>query len=236
MIGINNDIAILKEIQKIDCELSSLEQEKQKKNNDYLKLKESFDSIKIEYDKLQEDQKLTELEIKKFEQSNDELKKRIENSRARMFGVKSQKEFDALKAEIKTNQNTISENENKELELMEKLEKIKEKIPALMQKFEEMNSVLEKQLSEVDTYIKILNPKINELTSKKNELLMQLQPRTKQIYTKILSVKTPALAAIIGTTCSACNVYIPPQTVNEVRKETRIYTCDSCKRILYWQE
>ncbi|MBP7652704.1 hypothetical protein KA977_04735 [Candidatus Dependentiae bacterium] len=154
-----------------------------------------------------------------------------------MFGVKSQREFDALKSEIKTFQNNISENETKQLTIMEDLEKLNQKIPALQEKVNQFESQMDVLIKEIDSYMDSVSENIKILLNKKNEMFSKLKPRTQQIYNKIYNAKkTPVLAKITGTTCSSCNIDIPPQTVNEIRKENKIFPCDSCNRILFWEE
>jgi len=231
----SQEILLLKKIQEIEDRLSSFELQKETKKNNYETLKNEYRLFKNEYDS-----QITQInninnEIKKIEEQNSEFAKKIEISRNKMFGVKSQREFDALKSEIKTFQHNTSENETKQLTLMEELDKINAKLPALQEKVNDYENRLAGLLKEIDEYMDSVSTQINELAAEKNESFIKLKPRTQQIYNKILNAKKlPAITKIAGTTCSSCNIDIPPQTVNEVRKENKLYTCDSCNRVLYW--
>ncbi|HPN31617.1 MAG TPA: C4-type zinc ribbon domain-containing protein [bacterium] len=235
--SLSEEILILKQIQKIEDNLSSFELEKQKKKEDYNIIKIEYDKIKIEYDSIANQINKCNDEIKKIEETNADSAKKIESSRAKMFGVKSQREFDALKSEIKTFQTNISENETKQLGYMEELEKLNSKIPAFQEKVNDYENQMSGIMKVIDSYMDSVSENIKKLLDEKSVLFSKLKPRAQQIFNKIFNAKkTPVLSKIAGTTCSSCNIDIPPQTVNEIRKENKIFTCDSCNRILFWEE
>jgi predicted nucleic acid-binding Zn-ribbon protein len=35
--------------------------------------------------------------------------------------------------------------------------------------------------------------------------------------------------------CAACQILIRPQTVNEIRRNEIVFQCESCQRILYYE-
>ncbi len=242
---ITDDLKLLIKIQEIDNKLGSFELEKNIKKNEYDKIKEESDIIKKEYDSITNEQTLITASIKNLEEENTELNKKIESSRNKMFSVKSQREFDALKAEIKTAQHLISENETKQITFMETFEKLNIRIPDIETKVKEYEKQMTGLSEKVDAYLESIKEASEKYTSEKNEILHHLKQRTKQIYNKLLVAgKSPVLSRINLVkeknkeilTCSACNIDIPPQTVIEIRKKTKICTCDSCIRILYWEE
>ena len=43
-----------------------------------------------------------------------------------------------------------------------------------------------------------------------------------------------AIVRVVNNSCSACHVKIRPAALQILKAGTEIVTCDSCKRILYW--
>lgn len=241
----SEDLKILIQIQNIDNKLGLFELEKNKKKDEYEKIKINYDEIKKEYDTVSAELNAVNANIKKLEEENSELNKKIEVSRNKMFSVKSQREFDALKAEIKTAQHTISENETKEIGLLEIQEKLNKKFPEIDEKVNGYQNQMNSISSDIDKYLESIKEQSGKYEDQKNEFLKKLKPRSVQLYAKLANAhKTPALAKISvlkeknkeHLTCSVCNIDIPPQTVIEIRKKTKIFPCDSCNRILFWEE
>jgi len=99
--------------------------------------------------------------------------------------------------------------------------------------------------AEIDNYLESIREQAEKFEGQKSEIMKNLKSRSIQLYNKLAKAhKTPALAKISFVkeknkehlTCSVCNIDIPPQTVIEIRKKTRIFPCDSCNRILFWEE
>ena len=66
-----------------------------------------------------------------------------------------------------------------------------------------------------------------------NELLKQLDDDKKNLYNRInSSFKGEAIAVVRKENCSGCFNSIPPQRVIEIRSAQKIFTCQSCGRIL----
>ena len=54
-------------------------------------------------------------------------------------------------------------------------------------------------------------------------------------YHRIRSAKKgKAVASCNGGVCSGCFSFLPPQKVVEIRSMKKIYHCESCGRILVW--
>jgi hypothetical protein len=131
----------------------------------------------------------------------------------------------------------MSTNETTILKLMDKVEETNKKVSAIEDRFKEYDNKIKDYETKIEDFKSSVNDNKSQLEQKRKELFEKLQPRTQKIYNRIKNAKgIPVLACISNNSCSVCNIDIPAQTVNDVRQENRIYTCDSCNRILYWQE
>ena len=55
------------------------------------------------------------------------------------------------------------------------------------------------------------------------------------LYRRLLTGrKGLAVVGIKNGTCQGCFLSLPPQLVQEVRRQDRILTCSHCQRILFW--
>jgi len=70
------------------------------------------------------------------------------------------------------------------------------------------------------------------LDPKRQALLLEIPPPYRSLYERIRAAKGTALATVKGNTCVGCNMHLPPQLINEIRKTQTIHQCPTCKRIL----
>lgn len=173
----------------------------------------------------------------------------IKNSEARLFEIKTHREYEALQKEITRTKKDNLEIENRAISVMEETEE-NEKLLA-----EERTacSALEEEYGEKITEKK---KKIEELEvsrepaeKERSELAAGIDPRILSVYERILERNGRALASAEikkaenkkkerdeynwTATCTSCNINIPPQLFNEIRKCVKLVQCPSCRKILY---
>ena len=177
-----------------------------------------------------------ELEISKFDGQMTDIKEKIDKHKDQLFLVTTNKQFDALQAEIDHLKSGLDDIETKTLEYTEEKETLEEQI-----KSEEENlDTLSKDLIERREKLEVL---MNESSEKKTKLELQRDKKRKDIENTTLSRYDRIHAArkgisvihVQGTACGGCGAFIPPQIISEVKAEKGSHTCDSCSRFLYWE-
>ncbi len=225
------------ELQEIDVKLDKLNEERgdlpaivndleNKIQNGEVALQEHKEKIK---ELLIEEKKL-ELEL---ESSRTLLNKYDEQ----LYRVKTNKEYDAIANETETTKNKIDEDDSRLLEIAEAIENIKNNINELKKSLQEM----QKEFTESN---EDLNAKISESSEEENILLQEkkivcdnLTDRQLNAYDRIrVAKKGIAVVYCNGGICNGCFSFIPPQKVVEIKNMKRIYTCESCGRILVWNQ
>ncbi|MEO6693834.1 MAG: C4-type zinc ribbon domain-containing protein, partial [Ignavibacteria bacterium] len=75
------------------------------------------------------------------------------------------------------------------------------------------------------------------LKEKRSHLTVKLSENSLYLYEKINGMYNGEATAIVRKgNCSGCYNSIPPQRVIEIRSADKIYTCQSCGRILISEE
>ncbi len=229
------DLEKLQRLQEIDYELGELERSK-----DYLpdminNLEKEIEETSSTLEQLKKDfteqnliRKRLETEV---EAQADELKKFQEQMKV----IKTNREYDALTTEIANKKLKISENEEKILELMASSDDLKEKIAEYEQKCQEVNRdnhqqlvTLRKKLDSIGSMVQAKEEERKTISSKVDKRIMSMYERIKK------GVGNHVVVAVKKRACGACFKALPPQRIQEIRKEDKIITCDSCGRILIW--
>jgi len=162
---------------------------------------------------------------------------KVNKAKQRLTTVKTNKEYQASLKEIEATERQNSKIEEEILTIMEeadtltiKHEKTEEHFKLTEKEAEEEKRKLEKQIIEC-------TQKIEEQQKMKEALIAQIKPEVLDRYQRIKQ-KRPELTvvAVENSCCRGCNMNVPPQLFNEVKKCQKIIVCPHCSRILYWEK
>lgn len=165
------------------------------------------------------------------------LRENIEKYKTQQFQVKTNKQYDALSREIDTSQERI-------IKLQKEMEILEGKTANAKTDFEQIGPLiqtLEKELAEKKSELKLVNEEHEEEESKLNhereKVVVRLDKSDIRAYERIRAAKDgKAVVPVRRNACGGCYKRVPPQTVLELRKNSRIITCEHCGRILISDE
>ena len=162
---------------------------------------------------------------------------KVNKAKQRLAAVKTNKEYQASLKEIEAIERQNSKIEEEILTIMEEAdalhiyhEKTEEHFKLTEKETEEKKRKLEKQIIEC-------TQKIEEQQKMKEALIAQIKPEALDRYQRIKQKRPEfTVVAVENSCCLGCNMNIPPQLFNEVKKCQKIITCPHCSRILYWEK
>jgi len=228
-------LSSLLDLQEIDEQLGELDRSK-------VYLPEIIENINDEMSKfekeLSENQgKYTEaqIQLKQFELDIEADKESLEKYQNQMKVIKTNKEYDALIAEIDGKKQKISDNEDEILRLMGVIDESSEKIEELKVKLVGARKNNQAHLENLRGELNSLESKIKDKKQLRQQLAKSLDRKALTVYERIRKGKGGmAVVPLRKKACGGCFKKIPPQMVQQIRRGDRIYTCDSCGRILIW--
>jgi hypothetical protein len=152
-----------------------------------------------------------------------------------LYSVKNNKEYDAVTAEIEAAVVEIDETETKILEAIEQEETLQkelaeqeQRLKSLQSEYNEQETLLAAREAETRSMAEILQ-------SQRSGLIGKLRKPMLSAYQRILNGKDGlAVVEVIRGSCGGCSTRIPPQRVMEIREMSQIHYCESCGRILVW--
>jgi predicted nucleic acid-binding Zn-ribbon protein len=227
----------LLDLQELDEQLGELDRSK-------VYLPEMIDNINKDIKSLESElneyqQKLVDSQKrqKELELDIETDKIELEKYQKQMKVIKTNKEYDALVAEIDSKKRRINDNEDEILKLMGIVDESTEKIAELKQKLEKVKVNNESQLEQLRSELQSLEAKITEKKKLRNDLAKTIDRKALTVYERIRKGKGGmAVVPLRKRACAGCFKQIPPQMVQQIRRGDRIYTCDSCGRILIWTD
>lgn len=229
-----NQMNLLKDLQEIDQEISSIEVTRQ----GYL---DELDAFEADTTRVQE--MLDELndEVALLQQSEAELQQGLLKERdnvtrveARLPEIQTQKEYVAVLKEIdtakKSNKDIEEQMQAKQQEvtiLEDDLQEKKSELNAIQEKSEARGAELKQLLNESE---KVLLKRTQTRESVATELPVTLLRKYHTLFKRRGGL---ALALAQNGACLGCHMKLPPQQYNKLLKVAEIQTCPHCNRILY---
>jgi predicted nucleic acid-binding Zn-ribbon protein len=221
-------------LQKVDLELIRLRQELAQ-----IPIRENEILQKLEL--LQHQAEEADVDVREMEKQMRHLEQDVESARAsqeklkdRQMDVKTNKEYQAILAEIDFLDKEIFRKEDLILELMEKSQAAAVDASAKKRTLEEESKRLAAEQSQLADSRKFLENELANNLARKEEIEAEIPVEFLNLYNKRAAVCGGIpMSEVRNEICQICHVRIRPQVYQELRTTDILHQCDSCQRILY---
>jgi predicted nucleic acid-binding Zn-ribbon protein len=235
---VNTELGTLIDLQAFDSKIATLDGEAARLPKQIEAIQASLaearktvDAFKTKIDQTRKDLRLKEkdLEVHATKRAKEE---------ARLYEVKTNKEYSAVLLEIEEVKQVKAKTEEDILGLMEMQERlavdVKEAEARLKTREDQAKvdeGVVRAKLTKVESELAVVRA---ERASRAKEL----SPGLLASYERIMKARGGTAVASVGAAaiCGGCRMSIRPQALMELRVATGLMTCESCGRYLYWQE
>jgi predicted nucleic acid-binding Zn-ribbon protein len=174
---------------------------------------------------------------RQYEAELEEAAEHIARSKSKLLTIKTNKEYQALLKEIEDANRVNAEKEEKILECMEEIERLNQVLrdeeTTLLDeqaKFERDKRVVEAEVGEAQGRFSAEEKQRAEMADIVDPQLLARYEHLKVRHGGM------AVALVENTTCSGCNLNIPPQMYNELQRRDSLKFCPHCDRIIYWKD
>jgi uncharacterized protein len=156
---------------------------------------------------------------------------------ARLYEVKTNKEYSAVLAEIEALKVEKSRIEEEILALMETQERLTREVGEVEARLRRQEQESRDQEAAASEELSALETDLLSVRSEREALARELPRDFLAHYTRLLRGRGGLAVALVGPSriCAGCRVALTPQRFQEVRQSSQILTCESCGRILYYQ-
>ncbi len=164
------------------------------------------------------------------------LQQKLSRYQEQLMDVKTNREYRAMQKEIAGVRAQISSKEDEILEIMLALDELEDQTREARRLAEERTSEVSSRQKELESFVAHSETNMAGFEQERNELERDLPESLLAQYRRIASVNNgQALAAVSDESCQACNVKLRPQLFTEVKAGLKIFACETCNRILYYQ-
>ncbi len=226
-------LKILYQLQQVDDQLDELEELRGDLPNAVRDLEEKMSSIKDEIKEKEANQKESS---KKREQNEEEIEKHKENQKkfkAQLYQVRNNKEYDALTKEIDHTEEQISKLETENDSLADQSKTLTTEIEEHKPVLDELSKELKVKEADLKEIIKANEKEEAKLRAERKKIEAGVKKGDVSAYMRIRKAKKgKAVATIKRSACSGCHNIVPAQRQLEIRKNSRLFFCEYCGRIL----
>ncbi len=161
-------------------------------------------------------------------------KDNLEKFEQDLMEVTNQKEYSAVLKEIDSTKREIQETEAMIITLMESANQLETDCEQMKASTDQLETSHNEAVSSFrDTNQEKIKEK-EKLEKEKRSLEKKIPASYMRKFNQIAAKRSGiAVATVSGNCCSACNMKIRPQMVNDMRRNPdTLFTCDNCQRVL----
>ncbi|MCK4503613.1 MAG: hypothetical protein KAU22_11310 [Desulfuromonadales bacterium] len=229
-----NKMNLLKDLQEIDQEISSIEATRQGYQDELANFEADASKVLEMIDQLNDEVAVLRQSEAELQQDLLKEKDNVVRVEARLPEIQTQKEYVAVLKEIDVAKKSNKETDEQMVAKMQEvvvlegdLEEKNSELEAIKEKAEARGAELEELLSESEA---VLLKRTETRESVAAELPVSLLRKYHTLFKRRGGL---ALALAKSGACMGCNMQLPPQQYNRLLQVAEIQTCPHCNRILY---
>jgi len=231
---ITQNLDVLKKAQQLDGEIHRSRILLEEIPAQKVQLKSELELEKTRLNELEKSLKEIQLKLKDKEIELAQKELQIKKLDGQLSQVKTNKEYGALQQEIASLKADNSLLEEGIIYILDEVEAAKEEVRKEKEKYATVAKSFQDKESEMNGQEKAAQSRLLELQKQREDSVAQLPPELGELYNRIAVKKQgQALAVVGGENCSACQLKLRPQLINEIRLGEQIIVCENCSRILY---
>lgn len=234
---IPEQLKILAQIQEIDLKIANLNKQKNALPAELKTLESSLQLLEKKFTDKSAELETIEKTQRQVLAALELNKDRSDRTNKKLEGVGNNKEYQAAVKEVDqlTKLNTQLESQKKELE--EKSQSATAEVESLKKNITELRSKRDVQAADVKVKVSGLDEELGRLGQERGTFEPSVDARTLNAYNRIRTARAGiGIVPAVGGRCKGCNMMVPPQLYNEIRKHKEVHSCPSCNRLIFVPE
>lgn len=233
----DEQLGLLVNLQAVDGTIHRLETSRADLDSGIEKLRDYFNREAEDFNRLNQELEANRKELRSRERKLQLTEDNLVHYEQKIYSVKSQKEMKAVDHEIKAAREEKEKLEESILYLLEAIDELSVKVTAEEEKLNQAKAKLKQEEENYKERLAWFNQSLESNKEKREEVLGRIRPENLSLYERLQTNRSNlAVVSIHGGACGGCFMTLPPQVVNEVKANSSILRCQSCTRILYWDE
>jgi predicted nucleic acid-binding Zn-ribbon protein len=231
--AVENRLRLLYSLQLVDIELQEILDLKGDLPHIVRDLQSRHDEMKAKLDALNAAIKESKLTRERADSEIVDIAEKVEKYKSQQMSVKSNRQYDALTREIENAEQRSIQLQRGMEDAENRLQTSKTDADGLKEQLEVLGEELKERQKELKEVNKEHEKSELELQHRREKLTVKLAQEDLDRYGRIYRAKGgKAVVSVKRNACGGCFSRVPPQKILELRRNSQIYLCEQCGRIL----
>jgi len=234
----NQELEYLVQLQEIDLRIREQELAQEQYPTAVTELEQAMLKAKTILDHAEKRLEKAQSEQKTFEDQITNVTAQLDKSQDRLNSIKTNREYDAVHAEIETQKHMLSNAEGRRKTLLDEIVKMQSNVEKCSADYDKIKSENEPQISDLKAKISVIDTTIAKITKERDTIVPKISKQYLRSYELIHKKRKngKAISIVTTRTCGACYKVLEPQLINEVKRGLKMILCQNCGSILIWEE
>jgi predicted nucleic acid-binding Zn-ribbon protein len=236
---VDPQLQTLIELQGYDARIAALEAEAARLPKQIETLQTSLAEAKKQVETIKSRLDATRKDVRAKEKDLEVIGTKRSKLEARLYEVKTNKEYSAALLEIEESKQEKAKTEEEILALMELQERLNTEIREAEVRLKTRQEQATQDEGVVRRKLASVEQELGGVRGERDGRAHAIPPALLSDYERLLRARNGVAVAVVtgGAFCGGCRVSIRPQAIQELRSAmTAMMRCESCGRYLYWQE
>jgi predicted nucleic acid-binding Zn-ribbon protein len=175
--------------------------------------------------------------IKEVDDQTGKLRDNLAKSQERLNAIQTNREYDAVHAEIEAQKGMLTASENKKKTLETDIDNYTIALERAKKALEDVKSELQPQIDDLNAKIGAIDSNIEEIMKERAQIDPLLTQHTRRTYDSIRKKRKNAKVVSVVTatkTCVNCFMVLRPQLFAEIRRGNDFILCENCGSMMVW--
>jgi predicted nucleic acid-binding Zn-ribbon protein len=234
---VNAELHTLIDLQGYDSKIATLESEAARLPKQIEAIQASLAEARRTVDAFRAKIDQTKKDLRGKEKDLEVHAAKRQKEEARLYEVKTNKEYSAVLLEIEEVKQVKAKTEEEILSLMEMQERLAVDVKEAETRLKTREEQARQDEAVVREKLAVVEKELAALRGEREARARALPKALLASYERIVKARNgTAVASVSAATgvCSGCRVSIRPQALMEVKHAEGLMTCESCGRYLYW--
>jgi predicted nucleic acid-binding Zn-ribbon protein len=233
---VDAQLKTLIDLQGVDTRIAALDAEAARLPKEIAAIHAAIDAVKQEVDAAKARIDVTRKDQRAKEKDLEVAQGKRSKTEARLYEVKTNKEYSAVLVEIEEIKQEKGKIEEDILVLMESQERLAGEIKDAETRLKSRETQGKQEEATLQEKLRGVEAELAGVRSERQELARQLPAPVLADYDKLLRARSGlAIVQVVKPNlCGGCRMTVTPQRLQELRAQTALLPCESCGRYLYW--
>ena len=233
---VDAQLKTLIDLQGVDTRIATLEAEAARLPKEIAAIHAAINAVKQEVDAAKASIDVTRKDQRAKEKDLEVAQGKRSKTEARLYEVKTNKEYSAVLVEIEEIKQEKGKIEEDILVLMESQERLAGEIKDAETRLKGRETQGKQDEGALQEKLRGVEAELTGVRSERQELARQLPAPVLADYDKLLRARggLAIVQVVKPNLCGGCRMTVTPQRLQELRAQTALLPCESCGRYLYW--